>query len=760
MNQALSTYRMLERIALRYNAVYLETSASETDNKVSRVDVLAFVSCLKEFGYCVAEDLLHALYAASKDQLNEVTHIIQEVYGVRLNWAPLVKGWNVPTGESLADHLIAFFANVFGGENSGLKGTTLQCGHFIPDNTFPLQRYNGCPCCGKPFTTAEGVYTGQCSNMKELRLFAKEDLQRLFRSLLESCTPLDATQQEDLKVLLQVFELPADCNITMKETAMHVISHLVLMGRVTEAEMLIHTPADILRYLWFEKTGNAQVVEPKIILAKTFKNDYNYYGMVYDRSFIEEEKAKLKLKYDRKTCRMVATWLNNLSMPALQAVEIMHPKRGMWVRVIRACRLGEYSHKAEFEKLAEIMDLFYRQDYTTLSGKIDIARSIDDRITVLSLLQSNPGVFARSLFSTMLRYGRLSVMPAFEKVADKLPARLLVSLANNADYYFDAEAVRVARTITGMQYNLPANPMVVAYSEEELKAMVKAVNDSYLQSVCRRFAAIPTDSKSIYIDPQLFNIPLSVGERNTTVQDAACALQGTKFKLQGDHVRLFMQWGKDLPAQHLDMDLSAAILYADGHREDCAYFSLVVPGAKHSGDIQHIPDQVGTAEYIELDVPELQKIGAKYVAFTCNAYTGGELSTNMVVGWMDSAHPMTISEETGVAYDPSCVQHMVRIRESLTKGLLFGVLDVENKEVIWMEIEFSGRTVTSLSFDGVKGLLKKIANKLSIGDLLKIKAKAQHLQLVDDPELANEVYTYQWALNPAEVSRLIDLPTL
>ena len=39
------------------------------------------------------------------------------------------------------------------------------------------------------------------------------------------------------------------------------------------------------------------------------------------------------------------------------------------------------------------------------------------------------------------------------------------------------------------------------------------------------------------------------------------------------------------------------------------------------------------------------------------------LSPNLVVSWMVPANPMTI-QETGVAYDPSCVQHAVRINEA------------------------------------------------------------------------------------------------
>lgn len=164
--------KTLTKVALRYRAVFLDINREDINqNSEATAPVMAFVARLKENGFCVSEELLHALNVVSTDTLAEITECINEVMGVDLNWAPLVKGWNVPTGESCVDHLITFFANIFGMEHTGLKGTTLQCGHFIPEDTFPLERYNGCPFCGKPFHTADSVYKGQGSKLKELRLF-------------------------------------------------------------------------------------------------------------------------------------------------------------------------------------------------------------------------------------------------------------------------------------------------------------------------------------------------------------------------------------------------------------------------------------------------------------------------------------------------------------------------------------------------------------------------------------------------------------
>ena len=748
----------MTKVALRYRAVFLDINREAVDmSNEASIPVMAFISRLKESGFCVSEELLHALNAVSANRLAEITQCMNDVMGVNLNWAPLVKGWDVPTGETFADHLITWIANIFGKE-AGFEGTTLPCGHLIPDGTFPLERYNGCPYCGTPFVTAGFVYKGQASKLKELRLFTVSDMKKVFESLLSSATPLDGTQKDSLELLLREFPLPNDVSITMKETAMLVVKLLVAQGKAEEASSLLKTPTDVLRYLWFEKTGYVQIIEPKTLVAHARKL-YSHIWEPLDKGAdaAREMKKKLMLKYDRKACLRVAKWLNSIPMTARQAAENMNPKRGMWVRMIHALRLGEYSRKEGFGHLAEILDVFYKQDYTTWQGRVDKARAANDAEKTFGLLKERPGLFARCLFATMLRFGSDKAIAAFNEVADKLPARLLLSLGNAAEVYFDPKATRLARPITGVTHNIEPNKLLALYDEPAIKAMVAAVDDVYKRSMARRFAVQKTESKTIYIEPSLYNIPVSVGDRSATIQDTSCALMGTRFPVEGNAVRLFLQWGKGLHAQHLDMDLSARIALPEGKIEECAYYSLTCVGAKHSGDIRSIPEMVGTAEYIELSVPELEKAGAIYVTFTCNAYSNGALQPNLVVGWMDSAYPMEISEENGVAYDPSCVQHMVRISEdNLAKGLVFGVLDVKKHEIVWLEMPFTAQTLRGADAASIEALLRRLETKLSVGQLLDMKAEAQHLALVDNVDEADEAYTYEWALNPAEVTKLLN----
>ena len=741
------------KVSLRQNAIFVP---DETESKTDISDqTLHFVARLRSIGFGVSEPLLHALNGLSGQQQADIMKVMNEVMGVGLNWAPLVKGWLTPTGESSEDHLLTLLANIFG-EEWGISGTRLACGHLIPDGTFPLERYNGCPFCGRPFTLSKDIYRGQGSKLKTLSLWRKADVQEAFANLLLQPVPPDATQADSLKLLLAHLPLPADVQPATKETLMLVVNTLVEGGRYDEAGRLLSSPTDVLRFLWYRHTGLLQLVEPRTLIENA-RHAHAHIFLPLDRSHqgAEDKRRLLRLKYSRAWCLRVAKWLNALPLSAEKACEQMHAKREMWVRMIRALRLAEYSKRPGMEPLRELLDRFYRRDYTVWQGKVDEARRNSDQETALSLLQQRPGVFARSLFANMLWFGPEAVMNGFSEVADKLPLRLLFTLGMYADNYFDPTLDRVARPLGGIMKTIPAQPLLKRYHADQLADMSRRVKALYTQALRRHFKQNAEGHATIYIAPQLFDIPLAIGDRSATIQDVSAALQGTRFQVEGDAVRLFLQWGKGLHAQHLDMDLSCHIIY-DNRVEQCAYFNLSPKGALHSGDIREVPELVGTAEYVELNLPTLQHLGARYAVFTCNAYSNGNLSPNLVVGWMNTESPMKVSNETGVAYDPSTVQHQVRISEAnLAKGLVFGVLNVALREITWLEIPFGGQTIMTLNLSTVEGYLRRLASKTKIGEVLSLKAEVQGLKLVENADEADEAYTYEWAKDTAAVSRLL-----
>ena len=735
--------------SLRQSAIYIPTAITKTEVEKLRETTVLLAANLAKLGYGISEPLLKALNEASPSFQLLVLEKMKEIAGVDKNWTPLVKGWDTPTGETVLDHIITLFANKF-----KFPGTTLSCGHTIPYNSFPLHRYNGCPFCGTPFEAGEIRFYKQNSAQKMLDLWREDDARSFLSDLLNAKTALDATQVDSLNILLNEFGLPEGVQIGMKETLMCVIDFYRERGEAEKVQKLFSSPMDILRYLWYKHTGYLQIIEPKTIVKRTAENNHHVHrGQSKSAVAMIGAKAKLKLKYSRKDCLIVAAWFNALPLEPAKICEIMHSKRGMWVRVIRALRLSEYSKRKGFEKLATVLDLFYKEEYEVWQGRVDHFRLRYDADNAFRLLQQRPGLFARSLFANMLWFGADEATIAFADIIGKVPVRLVFTLDMYADSYFDASNQRSVKPLGGVSKKISSNRLLGLYDQKQLDEMKAAVGEVCRIAIQQRFAAKQVAAKTIYIDQALYSIPLPLGDRSDAIQDIPAAIAGSRFKVEGSKVRLFMQWGKGLKSQPLDMDLSCSVLY-DHKKESCSFRSLSIAGCKHSGDIRSIPAMVGTAEYIEIDLDVLDDRGANMVIFACNAYSSGGITPNLVLGWMNSAFPMKISESSGVAYDPSCVQHQVRIVNGLTKGLVFGALDVKKREIIWLEMPFDGQVVENIGMDTVNAGLKKLHNKMSIGEALEIKADAQKLAIVP-AEKADEVYTLQWARNAAAVSNLL-----
>lgn len=738
------------KISLRQSAIWINSNEIISKKKVLSKMTMSLISNISELGFVFDEKALQAINQQNPNKQLELFETLKEITGVKKNWTPLVKDWSKPTGESGKDHLFTFFANVF----NGINGPVLACGHKIPNGTFPLERYNGCPFCGTPFVFEQLELKNQGSTKKILTLWSDTDAFAFYKSLLSSKTALDATQVDSLETLINHFDLPEGLEIAMKETTMLVIDHLVEMDKIDEAGTLFKTPNDILRYLWFKHTSNLQIIQPKILIERMIHNYENTHSTVRKNSVTKHyAKHTLKLKYSRKQCKMVAKWLENIPLSATQMCEIMHPKREMWIRFIRALRLAEYSKRKGFDNLNLVLDHFYNQTYDVFEGRVQHFRLKMDVENTFRLLKSRPGLFACSLFANMLWFGPEITLKHFNLIIDKVPLRLIITLNMYANVYFDKNSTRAVKPLGGTNKRIPTNKLLGIYKEDQLKEIKNLIENLCIEKIKSRFENQENENKTIFIDPMLYKIPLAIGDRSETIQDLPSALMGTRFPIEGDKVRLFLQWGEGLSAQHLDMDLSCVIAYED-RIDRCSYSQLTAPGCQHSGDIQYIPEKIGTAEYIDLNIDELTKREAKYVTFTCNAYTQGALDPNLVVGWMNSKYPMTISPKKGVAYDPSCVQHQVRVGRTMSKGLVFGVLEVKAREIIWLEVSFGGQIVQNLDHKGVETLLSKLDSKMCVGSLLKLKAKAQNLEIVINPEQADECYDKTWAQNSAEVTQL------
>ncbi len=718
-------------VAFGKGALYLPDDHTSAELSAPAAGLLA---ALRKHGYTVDEDCLHHLNALSEADVKEISDYVGKVFLTDANWAALLRDWAVrPSGKSFADSFYTFIVNICP-ELRG-EGTILPCGHFIPDGVFDLRRYTGCPFCGTQFETAPantGVDT--TAELKILSRWSRKDAEAYATELLSMPLPPDATQADHIVRLLK--GLPPEFiagigNIACVET--RVLAAATVGGE--EGLRFLKAPGELLRMLWYGKTGELTVDRPKDVKDRYFTGILRKSGMVEAK---EATEARFKLHYSRTFCGAVARWFDALPMTEDDICADMHRHRQMWVRFIRALRLNDYARRHRSAKLTGVLDRFYRSDYSVWGGKVEAARQAHDSAGLFSLLSERPGAFARCLYDTILDFGADDTLDAFTAITDRLPVRLLVSLSNGAAAYFLPEAdYRYIHLPKGQMVKASLNPGLAALPGRKRVDIASKIQIAVLKciyNIYSRREALPGDK--VYIERTLWDCPVPVGDRGRSVNGIGYAIPGQTFKVAGDKVRLFLHWGIGMEAQHYDMDLSCALI-GNHQRTDIAYYSLDTNGASHSGDIQSIPEKKGAAEYIELDLPVLLEQGYEYAVFTANAYSVPKLASDMVVGWMSSRRPMKSDNETGVAYNPADVQHMVSVAGfNASRGMVFGILDIIKHEILWLEMANGSQRLDQLDIKAVKTLRERMESKIKIGELISMRAQShgQAVETSDSPE--------------------------
>ena len=101
----------IQKVALRQNALFVPDPM--VSQRAIQPGTLELVTALRQHGFGVTEDLLHAINGTTNEYRQSVIKVIKKVLHVNLNWAPLIKNWEVPTGESAIDHIITDFYNQY-----------------------------------------------------------------------------------------------------------------------------------------------------------------------------------------------------------------------------------------------------------------------------------------------------------------------------------------------------------------------------------------------------------------------------------------------------------------------------------------------------------------------------------------------------------------------------------------------------------------------------------------------------------------------
>lgn len=700
-----------------------------------------FILQLLQHGYAVEAEALPYVCALPERILNRMSEDLAEIFRDNYNWASLRRNWENSCDETWSDHILAAFANILV-DSADIKVDRLPCGHYIPEELFDMEVYNGCPLCGTPFVGAPAEKKEARVLRKKLRRMAVPDVEDAVAAIVTSEHLPGGTDFEDLEAFLDVCPqaLPTvDTDIPVEEIRIFLADYIRRKSGTLDGIDYLQTPRQLLRFLWEPVSGQKRLVRPKDIIDRNLKKYLEPAEQITEYAAL---KNKLKLHFTRAEGRRIALWFVNLPLSAEQVCISMHSSRGMWVRVFRAIRMSE--HARNNERLHEIADRFYCTRYPVWQGEYETAYIAGNTSAALPLLAAHPGFFARHFFSAVRRFESDAVLDTFDRIASKLPLRMLTDLVGNVMPWFapiiDCRVVRLAsgRTVSvplpaGITADNDANAALAARIRQRLMDCVKAVYASMPHRLCAK----------VSIAPELFGKPVPTSARSQNVGVTGNFVPGEMFKLSSDMLRVFIHWGAGMPAQHYDMDLSALLLKKNEVTN--LFYADLNPceGAVHSGDFQNIPDNAGVAEYVSLDLAALEKQGYDTVFFTVNAYSMPDMSDTTIIGWLDSASPFAVNERTGVAYNPADVQCMLRIASStLSRGLVFAMLDIGKRTMMTMEVQNETRNVEGIDVPLLLAAAERIKSKLTLGQLLTAVTEAQGGTIVA-PSEADIIVTEQ-----------------
>lgn len=140
----------------------------------------------------------------------------------------------------------------------------------------------------------------------------------------------------------------------------------------------------------------------------------------------------------------------------------------------------------------------------------------------------------------MLWFGAEPVLNEFRKVIPSLSTRLIISLGNAAEIYFDTSTDRSVSIITGQKIEIAKNIMLFALTTKKCQKMAAMVQSLLLDALKIKYAVMPKPAAShIYIDPALDSVIVPVSDRSTTIQDVGSAMRVCDFRWRATRCAYF-----------------------------------------------------------------------------------------------------------------------------------------------------------------------------------------------------------------------------
>lgn len=425
--------------------------------------------------------------------------------------------------------------------------------------------------------------------------------------------------------------------------------------------------------------------------------------------------------------------------------EELQVHKDRWIRLGEILHVGEYAGQfpLSYQAFRAIRSQGKKGEpkVRTWASNFDYAMKRGDGHSAMALLCSRPGEFARKLDLLLRTFNQHDVLTSFSTIVDRVSSKVQLEviehLMNRAQDTSRTIVAKGARKATSLE-------VLAALPEDVVERGVGIL----LAAMSHGIAKLPKMGK-VYLDPELKRMSLVKGAR-TQSDGARTVPRGTRMKFDENCnvIRGFVHWFDEHGSE--DIDLSVSLYSGDfGLIEQVSFTNLKTSGVYHSGDIRY--RQGSCAEYIDIDIGIALKKGIRYAALVCYNFQRRPMNSmkECFVGYMGRNSP-----ESGEIFEPRTVKNAL-IPESKETSVMPCVFDLAKREMIWLDMDITGHYLGGGSDNQISTNMKMYAEEpnLSMLDLLTMHVAARRGTLVDDPAMADEVYTYdQLSLDSAKAA--------
>ncbi len=579
-------------IAFTRKKVYASNCGPTEWTKERQAQIISLTKELGQFGYTLSKEAISRLSTKDMEDIYKtiLPTLAKEMYP-HGKWKPLYPGFPEQVMSMSEKELWEKQRNLY---------ETLDYDKFLAENPW--------------YTDTElKKIKSVCGCEKELGVMGEDDILAILKSILASGNSIAAVTKSELIWLLKEYpdyKLPDD--IPFKETMCIVMS--------IRSDYKPKTINDILRFgLYVMGADPALLKVPKEIKETSWRN----------AKMVPNKEWRQLLPLPRSTRRALMGALESMVSEKGLDVVIPDAKRfyGHWLLLSERLHPGEYSKVCPkaYEFFSILKNNSKKKEYRTWYSKLQ--SKYDNNVDITSIanfIAKRPGELVRRFDSLIRRAATVGkeydIFNLFIDT-DGMKNKTLTELLG----YYDRRNSSVPRLVSMKGTSTKKSLIPLKPLPQPLVDTIKEfIERKILINIDKAVSEKDLIGETVYIDPQLKNIPIPVGMR-TSIDVIPPA---TRFPIgkDKDFIRMFIHWiDKN---GHEDLDLHGFLYKDDSCVQNIGWntgFRTSNNEAVHSGDVRWRKGEC--SEFIDINIKAALERGWKYVVMDVCNFEGRNLNT-------------------------------------------------------------------------------------------------------------------------------------